>query len=347
MCGVKRLKILVLSVTISSFFFGCKEQATSSEIHGETQGTTYTIILADDVSIDQHSVDSILKNFDNALSTYIDTSLISRLNNSSQTVYATDEHGFFQRCYKRSAEIYELSQGAFDPSVYPLVEGWGFMQNMETPLSKSSVDSILNFVSFQSDLFHSVSFNENELTYSKRHLNFRIDFNAIAQGLAVDIIDEYLSSRGCKNYYVEIGGEISVKGKNADGVKWRIGVDTPIENLESRELENILHVTNKAIATSGNYRKFYEYEGVKYAHTLDPKTGFPVQHSLLSATVIANDCQSADAFATVFMVLGVDKSLAFVNEHPDQELEVYLLYADEKGNIQRKMSDGFQVYLEE
>ena len=165
--------------------------------------------------------------------------------------------------------------------------------------------------------------------------------------MSVDVIDRFLRKKGCKNYYVEIGGEIVVRGLNADDVNWRIGVDTPMENLQTRELENIIHVSDKAIATSGNYRNFYIHEGVKYAHTLNPQTGFPVQHSLLSATVVANDGATADAYATVFMVMGTKKALEFVKQHPDEELEVYLLYADENGEIAREMSDGFGEFLKE
>ena len=172
-----------------------------------------------------------------------------------------------------------------------------------------------------------------------------MDFNAIAQWQSVDVIDNYLKEKGFSNYYVEIGGEISVKGKNREGVHWKIGIDSPIENLKTRELENIVHISDVAVATSGNYRKFYVRDGVKYSHTLNPKTGFPVTHSLLSATVVAENAAFADGYATAFMVMGVDSALEFVKNNPKEKLEIYLLYEDEEGNIQRTMSDGFKQYL--
>ena len=352
MFGVKKLKILVWSVTISSLLLSCaEEQSEATEIHGETQGTTYTIIFSDgNPEIEKSQIDSIFHAFDLSLSTYVDSSVISQLNNCEKSITIKDESSYLKDCYEQSQEIYALSDGAFDPSVFPLVKGWGFMNNMETPLSQSEVDSILTFVSFDEGKHHSILFSKNdktEISYTKNHPNFKLDFNAIAQGLSVDVIDKYLSEQGCENYYVEIGGEIIVRGVNAEGDKWRIGVDTPVENLNTRELENIIHVSNKGIATSGNYRKFYVHDGIKYAHTLNPKTGFPAQRSLLSATVVADECSKADAYATAFMVMGMEEAMEFVESHPQEKLEIYLLYSDKDGNIQRKMSKGFEKYLKE
>src|SRR5690606_15753016 len=145
-------------------------------------------------------------------------------------------------------------------------------------------------------------FENNSIQLTKKHPNFKIDFNAVAQGLSVDVVDQFLKAKGYQNYYIEIGGELIVRGHNREGENWRIGIDSPEENLTKRELENVLVLSNKAVATSGNYRKFYEVDGVKYSHTLSPATGFPVRHSLLSATVVANDAGTADAYATAFMV---------------------------------------------
>ncbi len=352
MFGVKKLKILVWSVTISSVLVSCnEEQSLATEIHGETQGTTYTIILSDgNPRIEKSQIDSIFHVFDLSLSTYIDSSVISQLNNCEESITISDESFFLRDCYQQSQEIFALSEGAFDPSVFPLVKGWGFMNNMETPLSQAEVDSILTFVSFEADEHHSILFSNSgnaEISYTKNHPNFKLDFNAIAQGLSVDVIDKFLKEKGCENYYVEIGGEIIVRGVNVEGNKWRIGVDTPVENLDTRELENIIHISDKGIATSGNYRKFYIHDGNKYAHTLNPKTGFPAQHSLLSATVVTDECSKADAYATVFMVMGVEKTMEFVENHPQEKLEVYLLYSDTDGSIKREMSSGFEKYLKE
>ena len=204
---------------------------------------------------------------------------------------------------------------------------------------------VQEFVSFEKGKFYDITFDANTIDLEKKATNFKIDFNAIAQGLSVDVVDEFLAEKGYTNYYIEIGGELIVRGHNREGENWRIGVDVPKEKLTTRELENVISLTEKAVATSGNYRKFYEVDGKKYAHTLNPKTGFPVQHSLLSATVVANDAATADAYATVFMVMGVDQTLEFIKKNPDLNLEVYLLYAGENGNILREMSTGFSQYL--
>ena len=219
------------------------------------------------------------------------------------------------------------------------------MNNLESPLSKTEVDSILEFVSFKDGVYHTVDFREKTIVFCKNHPNFKIDFNAIAQGLSVDVVDDFISSKGYTDYYIEIGGELIVRGKNREGVNWKIGIDSPKENQIERELENIIHLSNKAVATSGNYRKFYVKDGVKYSHTLDPKSGFPVQHSLLSVTVVANDCATADAYATAFMVMGKEATLTFIEQHPEEKLEVYLLFSNDKGEIGRVNTVGFDKFL--
>jgi thiamine biosynthesis lipoprotein len=152
-------------------------------------------------------------------------------------------------------------------------------------------------------------------------------------------------SQGLKNYYIEIGGELIVRGKNREGEDWRIGIDTPIENQKNRELENVLSLSNKAVATSGNYRKFYEVNGIKYSHTLNPKTGWPVRHSLLSATVVTDNCADADAYATAFMVLGVDSALQLIEEKK-MNIEVYLIYTNAEGEMAHAYTPGFEKYLD-
>jgi len=351
--GTKKRKVLIWSAIINLIILtSCGEVSSNDnsfyEIHGETQGTTYTVILDDESqSIQKKDLDSIFQTFDLSLSTYVKSSVISRLNFSKDSIVLVDKTRLFKRCYLESQRVYTLTNGVFDPSVFPLVKGWGFMTHIDSPLTNNEVDSILNFVSFKENDLHSVQFVGDTILFHKKNPGFMIDFNAIAQGLSVDIVDEYLKEKGFQNYYIEIGGELLVRGHNREGINWRIGIDTPKEKLESREIENVLSVSNTAIATSGNYRKFYVKDGVKYSHTLDPVSGFPVRHSLLSATVIAPDCQSADAYATAFMVMGKDKALEFVKNHPSLNLEIYLLYADEEGEIQRLMSDGFSKYIAE
>lgn len=347
MFGTKRHKVHTLSVIISLFIFiSCtpKTEDKSATITGEAQGTTYTIILVDNhAGIKKAAIDSILHDFDEALSTYLPSSVISQINEADSTIKIDDPFGYFQRCFEVAYDVYSKTEGAFDPTVYPLVDAWGFKDKVETPLDSAQVQNLCELISFEKNNLYEINFSES-ISVIKKNAGLKFDFNAIAQGYSVDVVAEYLESKGIKDYYVEIGGELRVAGKNRDGVDWRIGIDSPIADPDTRELENILNVTDKAVATSGNYRNFYEKDGVKYAHTLNPKTGWPVNHSLLSATVVTSSCSLADAYATAFMVVGVDEALQIVKNSGD-DLEVYLLYADEKGDLKRVYSDGFEKYL--
>lgn len=175
----------------------------------------------------------------------------------------------------------------------------------------------------------------------------KLDMSAISKGYTCDLIADFLAQKGCPNYMVEIGGEVTAKGKNENGNTWSIGISTPNEDLtlSNSEYEAIVQLPDHALATSGNYRNFYVEDGKKYAHTIDPKTGYPVQHSLLSSTVLANDCMTADAFATAFMVLGVEQGIEVARSTPG--IEVFFVYADENGNDQIYMSEGFGEYVKE
>ena len=356
MFGKKKLNRLIWSVTFSVLTLsscGENQRETSSSgegfvILGQTQGTTYHVIISEEHSdVTKKRLDSLFTTFDNSLSTYIESSVVSKLNRATGFVVIEDYTTYFKECFLKSETIFRETNGCFDPSVFPLVKGWGFMDNMDTPLKSFEVDSMLIYVDFTRGKLYDVDFDGSAIRFKKNHPKLKLDFNAIAQGQSVDVVDRFLSREGHLNYYIEIGGEVIVRGKNREGIDWRIGVDVPIDNLKERSLENVLSISNKAVATSGNYRKFYIKNGVKYAHSLNPKTGFPVQHSLLSATVIADDCATADGYATAFMVMGTKASLAFVEEHPYLGLDVYLLYSDTDGLIQRSMSAGFSKYITE
>jgi len=172
-----------------------------------------------------------------------------------------------------------------------------------------------------------------------------LDFNAIAQGYSVDVISKYLESKEVENYCVEIGGEVFAKGTKANGKRWNVGIEKPVDNSEERELKATIYLENKGLTTAGNYRKFYIENGIKYSHTIDPATGYPVRHSLLSVSVIADNCIDADAYDTAFMVMGLEKSLAFLKEH--KELEAYFIYSDKDGKMKTYETDGLKELLTE
>lgn len=362
------MKSVFILLTLGILFYSCSGEANNNtstqsdekelsavEYYGNTQGTTYAIICNDPVDLEQNEVADVLSDFDDALSGYISTSVISNLNNAPAGEFAyEDEYDYFNRCYSLSQEVYALTEGAFDPTVYPLVDGWGFMKDIENVPDSAVVDSLRALVGFQNGYHFNYLAETDEAGITKplnkilkNTPNAKLDFNAVAQGLAVDVLAEKLESLGAKNYFVEIGGEIRVSGKNADSEFWRIGIDKPIANSTAvdRELQDVVQLENKSIATSGSYRKFYEKNGVKYSHTLNPKTGYPVTHSLLSATVIAETCGMADAMATAFMVMGHQKAISFMENHSKLKIEVYLIYVDEYGKNQVYTTPGFSEML--
>lgn len=312
-----------LIVSLISFLFACisNQQVERNYFHlnGNAQGTTFQIQYYDSLQRDfSNQVDSLLKQMDLSLSTYVPHSIISRVNKNDTTV-ELDEH--FIKVFNSAQQIATLSDGAFDITIAPLVNAYGFGFTKKENVDSVLIDSLLKYVGF-----NKVKIEKNKLIKEQKEI--QLDFNAIAQGYSVDVIADFLEVNGVKDYMVEIGGEIRCKGVNAKGNYWHIGIDKPIENIEKREMQTIIPLKNRAMATSGNYRKYYEQGGIKYSHTIHPKTGWPVQHQLLSATVIADNAMTADAFATLFMVLGKDASISFLEKHKELNLEVYFIYQD-------------------
>ena len=320
-------------------------QKAKKEIYGNTQGTTYTIILNEDLNVSKEEIDSILHSFDLELSTYVDSSFISKFNAlpNGRLEYRSSNH-YFENCLKQALEVYVLSKGSFDPSVMPLVDAWSFFKkDHETIPDSATIDSLRSLVGFVNGNHY--TYNTEEFAYlTKLTPGFRLDFNAIAQGYAVDVIYEFLKSKGGTSFYVEIGGEVRVCGHKLDETPWLLAVEEP-NQTEEREAITYIELNEMSLATSGNYRKFYEKNGMKYSHTIDPHTGYPVQHTLLSATVIAENCAYADAFATMFMVMGVDKSMEFVKAHPDLNLAVYFIFNNEDNRMEVAYNKTFEKLI--
>lgn len=351
MFGIKKHKVLIWSVTIS-LITSCTQsqndlkESEFIEIQGEAQGTTYSIIIAEKgAELTKKEIDSVLQAFDRVLSTYVDNSTISQLNAVDGTYSAIEKTRWFKRCYELSQHVYEKSDFAFDPSVMPLVDAWGFFRESGTVPNQKSIDSILQFVSFKNGVHHHISFDLDSLIFFKMKPGFRLDFNAVAQGLSVDVLADFIRSKGIKNFYVEVGGELVVSGKNREKKDWRIGIDSPIENSQERVLDNIIEISDCGLATSGNYRKFYVQDGKKYAHTIDPRTGSPVNHSLLSATVICKSAGLADAWATAFMVMGKDRAIELLEKDNSDELEVYFIYDKGGDEFGYWMTPGFKKHI--
>ena len=300
---------------------------------GTAQGSFYHIqYLSDDGVNYKSQIDSIFREIDSSLSIYKEYSIISKLNNGQDL--KTDL--LFNEVFLAAEKVYLESKGNFDCSVSPLVDAWGFYQDK---LGDSIVIDSINFYNILPFIgFDKIKLIDDSLILPK---GMKLDFNAIAQGYTVDVIGQFLQAKGDSNYLIEVGGEVLVKGKNVDGNTWRVGVDKPSENIGKNErFQFILDLKNKALATSGNYRRFYEKNGVRYSHTINPFTGFPAENRLLSVTVIHESCMLADAYATAFMVMGVKKSKQFLKTHA--EIEVYLIYTNKNGGWNTFISPDFK-----
>ncbi|HVN58624.1 MAG TPA: FAD:protein FMN transferase [Bacteroidales bacterium] len=325
---------------ISLFVIGCSPgQEKIISITGFAQGSTYSIKYAGRPKYNNDTIRSqvaqILRSIDMSLSVYYDSSIISRINRNEDV--RTDT--LFNEVFRAAMKISEMSDGAFDITVMPLVKAWGFGPDKHKTFKPSKLDSLRSLVGFRK-----VKLLGNTLVKSNPDIS--IDVNAIAQGFTVDIICRYFDRLKIQNYLVEVGGEVRAKGLK-NGEKWRIGIDRPIDGnmIPGDDLQAIIKLSNKAIATSGNYRKYYVENGIKYSHHIDPKTGYPTKNRVLSVSVVANDCTTADGLGTAFIVMGLEKSIAFIENSRD--LEGYIIYSDEKGNFLTWMSDGLKSLIEE
>jgi len=315
--------------------FACQEKAEYISNEGFVYGTIYHVTYESPKGKDlQKGIEAVMNELNQSMSTFDSTSIISRVN-KNEAVELDDD---FLTVFTRAQEISEITDGAFDITVAPMVNIWGFGFKNKEEVTVELIDSLKNIVGYQK-----VWIRGDQLV--KEHPNTMLDASAIAKGFACDKVANYLKQQGCKNYMVEIGGEVVAKGKNAKGNYWSIGISKPDDNdfFTEQKLKAIVELKERALATSGNYRNFYVEDGVKYAHTIDPKTGYPVQHSLLSTTVLADDCMTADAFATAFMVSGLEKSIAIAEG--DHDIDVYFIYSDEDGNFKTYVSPGFKKLL--
>lgn len=306
-------------------------------IKGFTQGTTYRITYQHPTEYDlKGKVDSLLRQFDLSLSSYEPASIISRINLNEEV--ATDT--LFRTVFRESARVYQVTGGVFDITLGPVINAWGFGPGEQVDVDSAMVDSLLQFVGM--DKVHLVG---EEVKKSRPEVILNV--NAIAQGFSVDVATQFLDGLGCKNYMVEIGGEIRTQGKSPRGSFWRIGVDRPEYGnmIPGDQLQVILTMHNRSLATSGNYRKFYEKDGVRITHSIDPSTGFPRASRLLSATILTKECMTADAYATSCMVMGLEKAKEFIESMPDTD--AYLIYGDDDGTYQVWYSESLKKYIQE
>lgn len=302
---------------------------------GDTQGTYYAITYFDAKGRNfQVEVDSLLRAFDLSVSMWVPESVISRINDGDTSV-VPDE--WFREIFRQAEEISSKTNGAFDFTIGALVNAWGFGFKNKIPLDSAKVDSLRMLVDH-----NKVRMEDGRIIKDLPGIQF--DFNAIAQGYAVDMLAEYLSDQGIDNFLVDIGGEVVGRGKKPDGSFWLVGIENPAaDSLTERSINTRIRLDNRAVSTSGSYRKYRVENGQRYSHTIDPKTGYPVNHSLLSVTVMADDCATADGYATAFMVMGMDKGMDFIAENPG--LEAFFIVSSGEGEFSTYTTKGFQEFV--
>lgn len=312
---------LILLIIGTVWIVRFRGTATLRTAEGPIFGTYYHIKYEASESLDS-AILSELKKVDASLSVFNQLSTLSSVN--AGKTERTD--AMLYDVLKKAQHISQVTDGAFDVTVMPLVNAWGFGFKKGQFPTEAQIDSLRQFVGYKR-----IELTSDSLL-KKEDSRIMIDCGAIAKGYSVDRVARLLRENGVRNYMIEIGGEVVTKGRNPEGTPWQIGISRPVEegNAEAG-LQTVLSLENAALATSGNYHNFYVRNGRKYAHTIDPRTGHPVEHSLLSATVIAPDCATADAYATAFMVMGLDKAKHILEQQ--KSLKAYLIYADEQGKL--------------
>jgi thiamine biosynthesis lipoprotein len=318
-----RITYYFISFFLLFSFFSCKKTDNYTHLKGNALGTNFTIKYQYKYDF-SNSIDSLFHVINASLSTYHPNSIISRINKADTNV-VTDIH--FEKVFKKAKRIFNETDGYFDPSVGVLVNAWGFGPKKISEIPDSTaITNLLKWVGFDK-----VNLSNHQI--HKQFPEIYIDFNAIAKGYSVDVIGSFFESKNIKNYLIEIGGEMRVRGVNPQKDLWRVGIEKPLTD-GTRAIKTTRQLDNQSMATSGNYRKFkVDENGNKYVHTINAKTGFTEQNDILSASVISKlDCADVDAYATSFMAMGYKRTQIFLKDHP--ELEVVLIYINKKSDIQ-------------
>lgn len=353
--------IYLLSAVILLLGQSCvqnKTEATSKTyfaVQGETMGTYYQVRYSGEERTGlKAEIDSLLEVINLEVSTYIPHSTISRFNQTAEPfslsydpITKTDSTDYDNQHFKLnlnlSKTIFDQMEGYYDPTVMPLVNYWGFgytEKRKVTQVDSVKIDSLIALIGFDK-----INWNQQANLLEKGQPNMQLDFSSCAKGYGVDEVARLLAGKGVADYMVEIGGEVVVKGKNPKGKDWSIAVSLPKAGAGLEEFQTILSLKDIAVATSGNYRIFYEVEGEKFAHIISPLTGFTEKSNLLSVSVLAKDCMTADAYATAFMVMGLDRAMAFASEQAD--IEAYFIISKPDGSMAVSYTEGIPEYLKD
>ncbi len=337
--------IIYTSILLSAMFLLWKYRQSSEttkpsrllHLTGNTMGTTYNIKYADEGGRNfKQGIDSLLEVFNRSLNHYLKESEISRFNRGTSFAF---ELPYFYPVLQESKTIFELTDGAFDPTVMPLVNAWGFGPDKNTSPDSLTIDSLKQIVGFDK-----LVLNKREVR--KEDERVQLDFGAIAKGYGIDVVADFLREKDKKDFYIEIGGEVLCGGKNPQSKQpWRVGIIDPGSDILNRYLKAKVILRDEAMATSANNFNYKIVDGVKYSHTLSPETGYPIKHALLSASVFAPSCMTADAMATAFMTMGHEAAIELLSSIPD--IDAYLVYSDGYGGIETYATKGLDGRIEE
>ena len=309
------------TLSILLMLLSCGHTPQKIKYIGETQGSFFSITYYDEEGRDfKAEIDSIFREVDNSVSLWNENSIIRKVNRNEDVVV----NQIFKDNFEWARKASEFSDGAFDATIGPLVSAWGFHYKKELEMTPEMVDSIKQLVDY-----HNIEIVDDKVV--KANPNMTLDFNAVAQGYTTDLIGKFLETNGIENYLVDVGGEVLARGTKPNGDLWTIGIEKPAENYDSEQTLQIkLKLKDKGIVTSGNYRKYIEKDGIRYSHSIDPKTGYPVEQNLLSATVIADNASWADCLATICMIVGKEKASKLLE---GQRVEAYFIFVED-GMIQ-------------
>ena len=318
----------------------CVRHDQPIRLQGEAQGTYYNIAYCDSLQRNlQPQIDSLLDNFDTTASLWIENSIIRKVNRHEETELST----YFVDLLRLSLQMEEYTHGAFNCKIGSLVNLYGFGFKNRDDITDRQVDSLLALIR------HGECYIDDSHTITRLILSqgIELDFNAIAQGYAVDLLARMFDQKGIDNYLIDVGGEVIARGCKPDGSSWAVGIERPAKDkYSSQEIETAIALDNQSVVTSGNYRKYYEQDGIRYSHTIDPSTGRPVSHSLLSVSVVSHEAWYADAMATAFMVMGLEKSLQFIHDHPDNpDIQAVFFIYDDHGTYKTHATPEFQKLI--
>lgn len=332
------MKTIGLFLVICLMFYACIPQNKEYiNLEGEAQGTTFFISYYDSLGTDySREIEQILRDFDQEVSTYKPNSIINQFNDNQIDTIFVSQYNYLPTCFKLSEEIKAYTLGYFNHGLHNLISLSSQQSKRGKILSKEVRDSLLII---SSELLG------NERVQYKKDVNAQFNFNALAQGYSVDVISDFLETQEVKNYMVEIGGEVRVKGKNPINKTWTVSLEAPNSMRDERTVQETIELLDKSVVTSGSYRKFKEIEGVKYSHAINPKTGLGVTHRLLSVSVITEKSAIADGLATAFLVMGKEKTIQFLTNDNRYSVSVLFIESDTNGDYQSSFYSGFEEYL--